>query len=274
MSDLAAVSAPPSVLATGAGLAVSSREPLIVRFTEVGKTFRRFEFQPFLLRNLIMRLTGRSRPPKEFWPLRHISFDIRRGETVGVIGSNGSGKSTLLRLIAGACYPTEGCISVRGRIAPLLALGAGFHPDMTGRECVEVNGTALGLSRPEIAERMDDIIHFAELADFLDTPVRFYSSGMLARLGFAVAVHTDPDLLLVDEVLAVGDHAFHQKCVARIHEIQRSGTTILFVSHSPAMVQELCARVLWLRDGRLIRDGDPGAILAEYLSWQEGLATA
>lgn len=282
MSDLAAVavSSPDSSLGPGPGLpagadlALPSPEPLILRFTEVGKTFRRFEFQPFLLRNLIMRLTGRARPPKEFWPLRHVSFDIRRGETVGVIGSNGSGKSTLLRLIAGACYPTEGCISVRGRIAPLLALGAGFHPDMTGRECVEVNGTALGLSRPEIADKMDDIIHFAELPDFLDTPVRFYSSGMLARLGFAVAVHTDPDLLLVDEVLAVGDHAFHQKCVARIHEIQRSGTTILFVSHDPAMVQELCARVLWLRDGRLIRDGDPGPILAEYLSWQEGLATA
>ncbi len=280
MSDLAAVSisspgaSPSTGMPAGADAALPSREPLIVRFTEVGKTFRRFEFQPFLLRNLIMRLTGRSRPPKEFWPLRHVSFDIRRGETVGVIGSNGSGKSTLLRLIAGACYPTEGCISVRGRIAPLLALGAGFHPDMTGRECVEVNGTALGLSRPEIAERMDDIIHFAELLDFLDTPVRFYSSGMLARLGFAVAVHTDPDLLLVDEVLAVGDHAFHQKCVARIHEIQRSGTTILFVSHSPAMVQELCARVLWLRDGHLIRDGDPGTILAEYLSWQEGLVAA
>lgn len=266
--------ADPEALPPDPTQAATSREPLIVRFAEVGKTFRRFEFQPFLLRNLIMRLTGRSRPPKEFWPLRHVSFDIRRGETVGVIGSNGSGKSTLLRLIAGACYPTEGCISVRGRIAPLLALGAGFHPDMTGRECVEVNGTALGLSRPEIADRMDDIIHFAELRDFLDTPVRFYSSGMLARLGFAVAVHTDPDLLLVDEVLAVGDHAFHQKCVARIHEIQRSGTTILFVSHSPDMVKELCARVLWLRDGRLIRDGDPGPILADYLQWQEGLVAA
>lgn len=289
MSDLASASLPPSTAQTapppplaladhdapaGADLLSPGREPLIVRFADVGKTFRRFDFQPFLLRNLIMRLTGRAQPPKEFWPLRHVSFDIRRGETVGVIGSNGSGKSTLLRLIAGACYPSEGCISVRGRIAPLLALGAGFHPDMTGRECVEVNGTALGLTRPEIAERMDDIIHFAELADFLDTPVRYYSSGMLARLGFAVAVHTDPDLLLVDEVLAVGDHAFHQKCIARIHEIQRSGTTILFVSHAPDMVQELCARVLWLREGRLIRDGAPQPILAEYLSWQEGLVTA
>jgi ABC-type polysaccharide/polyol phosphate transport system ATPase subunit len=248
--------------------------PLIVRFSDVGKTFRRFELQPFLLRNLAMRLTGRARPPKEFWPLRQVSFDIRRGETVGVIGSNGSGKSTLLRLIAGACYPSEGCISVRGRIAPLLALGAGFHPDMTGRECVEVNGTALGLSRLEIEERMDAILHFAELLDFLDTPVRYYSSGMLARLGFSVAVHTDPDLLLVDEVLAVGDLSFQTKCIARIHEIQRSGTTILFVSHDATTVQALCDRVLWLRDGRLIHDGVPGPILAEYTAWQQGLSGA
>jgi ABC-type polysaccharide/polyol phosphate transport system ATPase subunit len=249
----------------------AASEPLIVRFIEVGKTFRRFEFQPFLLRNLVMRLTGRARPPKEFWPLRHVSFDIRRGETVGVIGSNGSGKSTLLRLVAGACYPTEGHIAVRGRIAPLLALGAGFHPDMTGRECVEVNGTALGLTRGEIQERMDDILHFAELLDFLDTPVRYYSSGMLARLGFAVAVHTDPDLLLVDEVLAVGDMAFQQKCIARIHEIQRSGTTILFVSHDSGQVEALCNRVLWLRDGHLVRDGQPEPIIEEYSAWQQGL---
>lgn len=249
-----------------------SVEPLIIRFRDVGKAFRRFDFQPFLLRNLAMKLTGRSRPPREFWPLRHVSFDIRCGETVGVIGQNGSGKSTLLRLLAGACYPTEGRISVRGRIAPLLALGAGFQPDMTGRECVEVNGTALGLTRDEIDERMGDILHFAELSDFLDTPVRYYSSGMLARLGFAVAVHTDPDLLLVDEVLAVGDYAFQHKCFERIHQIRATGTTILFVSHDAGMVQQLCDRVLWLREGRLLRDGAPGPILAEYLAWQEGLA--
>jgi ABC-type polysaccharide/polyol phosphate transport system ATPase subunit len=264
---------PPAGALAGTQRAVP-KEPLIVRFAEVGKTFRRFELQPFLLRNLMRRLTGRVEPPKEFWPLRHINFEIRRGETVGVLGSNGSGKSTLLRLIAGACYPTEGRISVRGRIAPLLALGAGFHPDMTGRECVEVNGTALGLSAHEIQDRMDAILHFADLIDFLDTPVRYYSSGMLARLGFAVAVHTDPDLLLVDEVLAVGDLAFQQKCIARIHEIQRSGTTILFVSHDPSTVRQLCDRVLWLRDGQLIRDGLPDPILAEYIAWQEGLITA
>lgn len=245
---------------------VFASQPLIVRFREVGKSFRRFDYQPFLLRNVLLRLTGRAHKPREFWPLRNVSFDIRRGETVGVVGQNGSGKSTLLRLIAGACYPSEGAVSVRGRIAPLLALGAGFHPDMTGRECVEVNGTALGLTRSEIRDRMDQILHFAELVDFLDTPVRYYSSGMLARLGFSVAVHTDPDLLLVDEVLSVGDHAFQHKCLQRIQDIRASGTTILFVSHDADTVERLCDRVLWLREGRLLRDGDPKRVLAEYLA--------
>ncbi|MBL9042017.1 MAG: ABC transporter ATP-binding protein [Myxococcales bacterium] len=245
---------------------VFASQPLIVRFREVGKSFRRFDYQPFLLRNVLLRLTGRAHKPREFWPLRNVSFDIRRGETVGVVGQNGSGKSTLLRLIAGACYPSEGAVSVRGRIAPLLALGAGFHPDMTGRECVEVNGTALGLTRSEIRDRMDQILDFAELVDFLDTPVRYYSSGMLARLGFSVAVHTDPDLLLVDEVLSVGDHAFQHKCLQRIQDIRASGTTILFVSHDADTVERLCDRVLWLREGRLLRDGDPKRVLAEYLA--------
>ena len=241
-------------------------QPLIIRFADVGKSFRRFDYQPFLLRNLLLRITGRAHKAREFWPIRNVSFDIRRGETVGVVGQNGSGKSTLLRLMAGACYPSEGTISVRGRIAPLLALGAGFHPDMTGRECVEVNGTALGLTRSEIRDRMDQILHFAELVDFLDTPVRYYSSGMLARLGFSVAVHTDPDLLLVDEVLSVGDHAFQQKCLQRIQDIRASGTTILFVSHDADTVERLCDRVLWLREGHLLRDGNPKAVLAEYLA--------
>lgn len=243
-------------------------DSLIVRLTDVGKQFRRFDHQPFLLRNLLGRLTGRQVVnPREFWPLRHISFDIRAGETVGIAGQNGSGKSTLLRLIAGAAFPSEGTLSVRGRIAPLLALGAGFHPDMTGRECVEVNGTALGLRQVEIQERMDAILGFAELGDFLDTPVRYYSSGMLARLGFSVAVHTDPDLLLIDEVLSVGDLAFQEKCTRRIHEIQRAGTTILFVSHAVEAMRSLCDRIIWLCDGAMRMDGPPEAVLDEYSAW-------
>ena len=237
---------------------------LIVRLAGVGKAFRRFEQKPFLLRNIVKRLTLRTERPRDFWPLRDVSFDIRRGETVGVVGQNGSGKSTLLRLIAGAAYPTEGHIAVRGRIAPLLALGAGFQPDMTGRECIEINATALGLSRHEIAARLDEIVRFAELPDFIDTPVRYYSSGMLARLGFSVAVHTDPDLLLVDEVLAVGDHAFQAKCIARIEALRDDGVTIFFVSHDATVVRRLCDRVLWLKDGQVARDGTANDVLAAY----------
>jgi ABC-type polysaccharide/polyol phosphate transport system ATPase subunit len=237
---------------------------LIVRLTDVGKMFRRFEQKPFLLRNILKWLTRKTERPRDFWPLKNISFEIRRGETIGVIGQNGSGKSTLLRLVAGAAYPTEGHIAVRGRVAPLLALGVGFQPDMTGRECVEINATALGLDRREIAERLDDIVAFAELADFIDTPVRYYSSGMLARLGFSIAVHTDPDLLLVDEVLAVGDHAFQEKCVARIEAMRDDGVTIFFVSHDAGIVSRLCSRVLWLKDGRLARDGSAAEVLAAY----------
>ena len=237
---------------------------LIVRLVDVGKAFRRFEQKPFLLRNIMKRLTLRTERQRDFWPLRNISFDIRRGETVGVVGHNGSGKSTLLRLIAGAAYPTEGHIAVRGRIAPLLALGAGFQPDMTGRECIEINATALGLDKHEIVERLDAIVQFAELHDFIDTPVRYYSSGMLARLGFSVAVHTDPDLLLVDEVLAVGDHSFQEKCIARIEELRRDGVTIFFVSHDASIVKRLCDRVLWLENGRIARDGAADVVLAAY----------
>ena len=237
---------------------------LIVRLVDVGKAFRRFEQKPFLLREIMKRLTLRSERPRDFWPLRHVTFDIHRGETIGVVGHNGSGKSTLLRLIAGAAYPTEGHIAVRGRIAPLLALGAGFQPDMTGRECIEINATALGLAKREIVERLDAIVAFAELHDFIDTPVRYYSSGMLARLGFSVAVHTDPDLLLVDEVLAVGDHSFQEKCIGRIEELRRDGVTIFFVSHDGIIVKRLCDRVLWLENGHVARDGAADVVLAAY----------
>jgi lipopolysaccharide transport system ATP-binding protein len=243
-------------------------DDVILRVERLGKAFRRFEHKPFLLRNLLnwvtRRATGKQQHAKEFWPLRDITFEVRRGEAIGIVGVNGSGKSTLLRLIAGAAYPSEGEIAVRGRIAPLLLLGAGFQPDMTGRECIEINGTALGLDQRELAARFDDIVRFAELADFLDTPVRYYSSGMASRLGFAVAVHTDPDLMLIDEVLAVGDQAFQAKCTERIHQLRREGVTILFVSHSSGLVRQLCDRVLWLKDGALFREGTPDEVFPEY----------
>ena len=246
--------------------ATFDRGDTVLVLEEVGKAYRRYEHKPFLLRNLLQALIGRRQRPPELWPLRHVSFTARRGEMIGVIGQNGAGKSTLLRLIAGAAVPTEGHLAIRGRVAPLLALGAGFHPDMTGEECIELNGTALGLSRRELQARHGDIVAFAELDRFVDTPVRFYSSGMLARLGFSIAVHTTPDVLLVDEVLAVGDHRFQVKCVERIQELQRRGTTILFVSHDERAVASLCERVLWLDGGALRGDGAAAAVIADYVA--------
>lgn len=242
-----------------------SESELIVELRDVGKTFKRFDHPPFLLRNLLTGGWFRKKTTKpEFWPLRGVTATIKRGETVAIVGRNGSGKSTLLRLIAGAAYPTCGHIAVRGRIAPLLQLGAGFQPDMTGRECARVNGAALGLRPADIDARIPTISQFAELEGFMDTPVRYYSSGMLARLGFAVAVHTEPDLLLVDEVLAVGDHAFQTKCLAKIDELRSLGTTILFVSHEEGLVRRLCERALLIDGGTLAADGPVADIFARY----------
>jgi lipopolysaccharide transport system ATP-binding protein len=236
---------------------------LILELRGVGKSFRRYDHPPFLLRNLAA-LVRSHKVDKSFWPLRDVSAKISRAETVAVVGRNGSGKSTLLRLVAGAAYPTEGEIAVRGRIAPLLQLGAGFQPDMTGRECARINGAALGLSPRELDERMGAISAFAELEGFLDTPVRYYSSGMLARLGFAIAVHTEPDLLLVDEVLAVGDSAFQLKCLAKIEELRAREVTILFVSHDETLVKRLCNRALLLEGGHLVADGPVDMVMARY----------
>jgi ABC-type polysaccharide/polyol phosphate transport system ATPase subunit len=196
--------------------------------------------------------------------LEGTELSVFDNDRICLVGRNGSGKSTLLRLIAGAAYPSEGEIAVRGRIAPLLQLGAGFQPDMTGRECARVNGVALGLSPTQVDERLPAIATFADLDGFLDTPVRYYSSGMLARLGFAVAVHTDPDLLIVDEVLAVGDQAFQAKCLTKIDELRHSGVTILFVSHDEALVRKLCERALLLDGGQLVADGPVAEVLARY----------
>jgi ABC-type polysaccharide/polyol phosphate transport system ATPase subunit len=243
--------------------AMSDREPVIV-VERLAKSYRRYPHKPFILRNMLARLTGRPVRTDELWPLRDVSFTVYQGEAVALMGRNGSGKTTLLRMIAGASYPTFGTISVRGRIGPLLALGQGFHEDMTGRECIQVNGTILGMTRSELRDRFDRIIEFADLGDFLDTPVRYYSSGMGARLAFSIAIHTEPDLLLIDEILAVGDHAFQKKCADRIAELRARGTTMLLVTHATETIAKLCDRVLWLRDGRLVHDGPLGVIRDEY----------
>ena len=205
--------------------------------------------------------------------LLEVSFEIAAGEMVGIVGPNGSGKSTLLKLLAGIVRPTRGSVEVRGRLAALLELGAGFHPEISGRENIEINGLLLGLSRRQIAERFDAIVRFAEIEDFLDAPLKTYSSGMAVRLGFSIAAHSDPDVLLVDEVLAVGDEAFSHRCLEKFAEFERAGKTILVVSHDLALVSERCRRAIWLDRGRLQADGparETVALYRERVAQEEG----
>lgn len=202
---------------------------------------------------------------EEFWALRDINLTVPRGTTVGLIGRNGSGKSTLLKIISRILYPTSGEVKINGKISTLLELGAGFHPDFTGRENIFLNASILGLSRKETERRLNDIIEFAELGDFIDNPVRNYSSGMYMRLGFSVAVHVDPDILLVDEVMAVGDMAFQKKCHEKINEFRSKGKTIVFVTHDMGLVQRICDHALWLENGSVVADGKANEVINKYL---------
>ncbi len=211
-----------------------------------------------------MLLDDRRRWYREFTALSDINLVVRRGETVGIVGRNGSGKSTLLQIICGTLAPTEGKVHVRGRVAALLELGAGFNPEFTGRENVYLNGTVLGLSRAEVERKLDSILAFAEIGDFVDRPVKTYSSGMYVRLAFAVAIHVEPDLLVVDEALSVGDEAFQRKCFARIERLREDGCTVLFVSHAATTVVELCDRAILLDRGDLLADGMPKAVISRY----------
>ena len=206
--------------------------------------------------------------------LRNVSFAIERGEAFGIIGRNGSGKSTLLKLISGILKPTSGRIVVAGRIAALIELGAGFHPEITGRENIYINGIMLGLTRREIESRFDRIVEFSGVGEFLDQPVKTYSSGMYVRLGFAVAVHVDPDLLLIDEVLSVGDEEFSAKCIAKIQEMKHRGVTLVFVTHQLDQVRDLCDRALWLEKGEAVAIGDPVRVVDAYLQAVSGGAPA
>ncbi|MBW4560984.1 MAG: ABC transporter ATP-binding protein [Mojavia pulchra JT2-VF2] len=201
---------------------------------------------------------------KEFWALDNVSFELRRGEALGLVGKNGSGKSTLLRIIAGLIKPDAGCVEVNGRVAPLIALGAGFNPILTGRENIYANMSILGLSKKEIDERFDEVIDFAEIGDAIDAPVQSYSSGMAARLGFASAIHTEPDILLIDEVLAVGDVKFRAKCERRLHELRRKGTSFVLVSHQPSAILNVCDTAIYLSNGQLIASSDSFSIISQY----------
>jgi ABC-type polysaccharide/polyol phosphate transport system ATPase subunit len=235
--------------------------PPVIRLAGVGKRYWQLSEQAMLLRS-VMPMWRPTRT--ELWALRGVDLTIERGETVGMIGRNGAGKTTLLRLLAGVTQPSEGRVLVSGRIAPLISVGVGFHKEMSGRENVYVNGMLLGLSRRDIEARFDQIVAFAELEKFIDTPVKFYSSGMFMRLGFAVAVCADPDVLLVDEVLAVGDVSFQVKCFQRMREIQAQGTTIVLVSHSTHAIRLMCPRTVLVDGGEVKFDGDTQEAISRH----------
>lgn len=225
-----------------------------ISFSKIHKYY--YLQQQKTLKELIHALFIRQKTLERVHALNNVSFEIKKGETVGIIGKNGAGKSTLLKLIAGVSSPTSGKIKVNGKIAPLIELGAGFHPELTGRENIFLNGVILGLKEDFIKERFNEIVEFSEIQKFIDTPVKFYSSGMYMRLAFSVAVFTNPDILLVDEILAVGDTAFQRKCMQKMEEFRQEGTTIVFVSHNMDSVKSFCSRVLYLKEGTLAFDGD------------------
>ncbi len=239
-----------------------SSEP-VIRVRGLTKAYPMYARPHHRLLELIFGEHG-GRWRREHVALREVDFDVAAGETVGIVGRNGSGKSTLLQLLCGTLTPSGGEAMVRGRVAALLELGAGFNPEFTGRENVFLNGTVLGLTRREIEDRFEDILAFADIGDFIEQPVRTYSSGMYIRLAFAVAISVDPDVLIVDEALSVGDEAFQRKCFARIEQLRERGTTVLFVSHSSQSIVQLCHRAIWLENGEIRADGVPREVVALY----------
>jgi lipopolysaccharide transport system ATP-binding protein len=225
---------------------------------------------PLSLRDRItdaVRSIGKKKAaPQEFWALRDVSFDLHDAEVIGVIGRNGAGKSTLLKIISHITEPTEGEAHLFGRVSSLLEVGVGFHPELSGRENVFLNGAILGMSRAEIRRKFDEIVSFAEVEQFIDTPVKRYSSGMYVRLAFAVAAHLEPDVLIVDEVLAVGDIAFQRKCLGKMEDIRRTGRAVLVVSHNMSLISQLCEKVIWLDAGKVVRSGATREVIAAYMA--------
>ena len=234
----------------------------VIDVHNVSKQFRRHVGRKLIREQLYDAF--RRVPAPHFYALRDVTFKISEGESVAIIGANGAGKSTLLSIVSGLCAPDSGSVRVHGRIAPLLELGSGFHPDLTGNENVLLNAAILGYTRREAEEKLDEIIHFSELGDFVNEPIRTYSSGMVVRLAFSVAVHADPAVLIIDEVLGVGDSHFQEKCVAKISSLRAQGKTLLCVSHSAKTVLDFCSRAIWLRAGHLEMDADVRQALSAY----------
>ena len=243
-----------------------------LRLDHVFKRFRRGERHdslrdliPSLVKRAVTRDRERALAAEEFWVLNDISFEVKKGEKLGIIGHNGAGKSTMLKHLSGIMEPTRGSIEVNGRLSALIEVGAGFHPDLTGRENVFLNGVILGMSRAEVKRKFDEIVDFAGLEEFIDTPVKRYSSGMFARLGFSVAAHLEPDILVIDEVLSVGDFAFQRKGLEKMRAIAKSGATVIFVSHNLQAVAEFCQRGILLEKGRVVADGPTDQVVRRYL---------
>lgn len=246
----------------GAAGAASVDAPVVVEAVNVSKKFRLVHERNHSLKATVLR--GRRVVAEDFWALRDVSLQVRRGETFGLIGENGSGKSTMLKCLTRILSPDEGHIEVKGKVSALLELGAGFHPELSGRENVFLNGAILGLPQSELKRRFDEIVEFAGVAPFIDEPVKNYSSGMYVRLGFSVAINVDPDVLFVDEVLAVGDEVFQRKCNDKFNELKAAGKTIVLVSHSMASVDNLCDRVAWFSHGKLMAVGEPRDVIEAY----------
>jgi len=238
----------------------------VVEILDVWKRFpmrrERPGFKEFIV-NLPKFIKGN--PDSYFWALKGVSLRVKKGECLGIIGKNGAGKSTLLSLILGNVYPTRGRINVSEKVTPLLELGAGFHPDLTGRENILINGVLLGLTMSEVLEKMDEIIDFSEIMEFIDMPVRTYSNGMYLRLAFSVAIHTNPSLLIIDEILAVGDESFQRKSKNALVNLINGGVTTIFVSHQMSAIKEICKRVIWLDSGEIRAEGEPEKVTEEYL---------
>lgn len=236
---------------------------IVIKFENVSKQFSKLNQKTF--KEFIPALIRGEKTSESFTALNDISFEIKKGETVGIIGPNGSGKSTILKLIAGVMWPTTGKVKVIGKISPLIELGAGMHPELTGRENIFLNGSILGLTQKEIAKNFDNIVDFAELREFIDQPVKHYSSGMYMRLAFAVAVHVQPDILIIDEILSVGDSAFQEKCFTRMEEFKKSkDITIIFVSHGLGQVEKFCTRAIYLNHHQIQYDGLPVDAIKKY----------
>jgi ABC-type polysaccharide/polyol phosphate transport system ATPase subunit len=241
-------------------------DSVAIDIADISKRFKVFHNRESNLKYAILNLLkgNRSKQSSEFWALKSINFQIQKGSTVGFIGRNGSGKSTLLKLISRILYPDGGTITANGKISTLIELGSGFHPELTGRENVYINASILGFSRAEVNKKFDEIVRFSGLEEFIDNPVKTYSSGMYVRLGFSVAINIDPDILLVDEVLAVGDETFQKKCIRKIHEMKKAGKTIVFVSHDLSSIEELCDEVFLLHNGVLVKQGKPVDVISQY----------